>query len=325
MWVPHLCKAQSYLSTECARFLAGTQATHSEAERSSVGPGLEGAPLNDLLDLSQAGMNDVDATPGMQGHQNSLFLRLFRTRPPDICKQGVTTMPDAQFSRLIAGCQNLRSLYIAKCHIYNVAVALPRLELLSVTHCRQLTDQCASEMLNPANNPSLRFLDLTEDRGLASPTIAHPGLEIAWLMHCPQLTDQVVANMFQSCTSLSAANLVQSSIETAFICSPTLRTLELTTSQKLTDDVVTKLLQYCPSLSLLDVGHCCQLSEPEFAHATLETILLSFCVNLRESAIVGLFANCPSLRYVELAVCMFDMTRFQRESPKCQVVVNFDF
>merc|ERR1711972_436027 len=95
---------------------------------------------------------------------------------------------------------------------------------------------------------------------------------------------------------------------------------------KLTDTVVTQLLQHCPSLSFLDVGHCCQLLEPRFVHEKLETILLSFCVNLRESAITGLFANCPALRYVELAVCMFDMTRFQREcDPKCQVVVNFDF
>jgi len=239
---------------------------------------------------------------------------------------GVCTMPDEQFDRLIASCQNLRSLYISKCHISNITVALPRLELLSVTHCRQLTDHCATELLQPSNNPALRFLDLTEDRGLMSPTMAHPGLEIAWLMHCPQLTDQAVSQMFGSCPSLTAANLVQSSIENALICSPALRTLELTTSQKLTDVAVTKLLQHCPSLLFLDVGHCCNLLEPKFAHQSLETVLLSFCVNLRESAIVGLFANCPSLRYVELAVCMFDMTRFQREcGPNCQVVVNFDF
>merc|ERR1711865_862635 len=128
---------------------------------------------------------------------------------------------------------------------------------------------------------------------------------------------------FQSSPSLTAANLVQSSIENALICSSSLRTLELATSQKLTDTAVTQLLQHCPSLIFLDVGHCCQLLEPKFAHAVLETILLSFCVNLREPAIVNLFAECPSLRYVELAVCMFDMTRFQREcGPNCQVVVN---
>mmetsp|Transcript_50283 Transcript_50283/g.150165 ORF Transcript_50283/g.150165 Transcript_50283/m.150165 type:complete len:523 (+) Transcript_50283:57-1625(+) len=239
---------------------------------------------------------------------------------------GVCTMPDEQFGGLISSCQNLRSLYISKCHISNIIVALPQLELLSITHCRQLTDKCATELLQPGNNPALRFLDLTEDRGLASPSIAHPGLEIAWLMHCPQLTDQAVAQMFQSCPSLTAANLVQSSLESALICSPALRTLELTTSQKLTDAAVTQLLQHCPSLLFLDVGHCCELLEPTLAHQTLETVLLSFCVNLRESAIVGLFADCPSLRYVELAVCMFDMTRFQREcGPNCQVVVNFDF
>jgi len=239
---------------------------------------------------------------------------------------GVCSMPDEQFGKLIASCQLLRSLYISKCHISNITVALPRLELLSVTHCRQLTDQCTTELLQPSNNPALRFLDLTEDRGLVSPIIAHPGLEIAWLMHCPQLTDQAATQMFQSCPSLTAANLVQSSIESAMICSPALRTLELTTSQKLTDAAVTQLLQHCPSLLFLDVGHCCQLLEPKLAHSSLETVLLSFCVNLRESAIVGLFADCPSLRYVELAVCMFDMTRFQREcGPNCQVVVNFDF
>jgi len=236
------------------------------------------------------------------------------------------TMPDEQFTRLIAGCQNLRSLYIAKCHVSNITVALPRLELLSVTHCRQLTDDCASEMLSPVHNPSLRFIDLTEDRSLVSPTVAHPRLQIAWLMHCPQLTDHAVSHMFNNCPGLTAANLVQSMIESALICSPALRTLELTTSQRLTDTAVTQLLQHCPNLSFLDVGHCCQLVEPVFSHRVLETILLSFCVQLRESAIVGLFANCPSLRYVELAVCMFDMTRFQREcNPQCQVVVNFDF
>jgi len=239
---------------------------------------------------------------------------------------GVVTLPDEQFSRIVAGCQNLRSLYISKCHVSHIVVSLPRLELLSVTHCRQLTDQCASELLQQTNNPALRFVDLTEDRGLMSPVISHPGIEIAWLMHCPQLTDAAVVQMFQSCHSLTAVNLVQSSIENAMICSPALRTLELTTSQKLTDTVVTQLLEHCPSLSFLDVGHCCQLLEPRLAHPVLETILLSFCVNLRESAIVTLFANCPSLKYVELAVCMFDMTRFQKECrPDCQVVVNFDF
>lgn len=235
-------------------------------------------------------------------------------------------MTDEHFTRLLAGCQNLRTLYITKCFISTITIALPHLELLSVTHCRQLTDDCTTEMLKPTNNPSLRYLDLTEDRGLVSPTIAHPGLEIAWLMHCQQLTDHVISQMFQNCTLLTAANLVQSACENAWIASPALRTLELTTSQRLTDNAVTLLLQHCPSLTFLDIGHCCQLVEPKFAHPVLETILLSFCVNLRESAIVGLFAKCPSLRYVELAVCMFDMTRFQREcSPQCQVVVNFDF
>lgn len=239
---------------------------------------------------------------------------------------GILTLPDELFSKLVASCQNLRSLYISKCHISNITVALPKLEILSVTHCRQLTDQCATELLQPSNNPGLRFIDLTEDRGLVSPVLVHPGLEIAWLMHCPQLTDQAVTQMFQNCLSLAAANLVQSSIEGALISSPALKTLELTTSQKLTDAAVSHLLEHCPSLTFLDVGHCCQLVEPRFSHPILETILLSFCVNLREQAIVGLFENCPSLRYVELAVCMFDMTRFQREcGPRCQVVVNFDF
>jgi len=181
-------------------------------------------------------------------------------------------------------------------------------------------------MLQPENNPRLYFVDLTEDRGLTSPSIMHPGLEIVWLMHCPQLADMAVSHMFQNCLLLTAANLVQSSIESAMICSPALRTLELTTSQKLTDDAVTNLLKHCPNLIFLDVVHCCQLLEPRFAHPLLETILLSFCVNLREQAVVTLFARCPSLRYVELAVCMFDMTQFQRHcSPNCEVVVNFAF
>merc|ERR1712007_64582 len=97
-----------------------------------------------------------------------------------------------------------------------------------------------------------------------------------------QLTDQAVSQMFQACPALTAANLVQSSVESALICSPLLRTLELTTSQKLTDTAVTRLLEHCPSLTFLDVGHCCQLLEPKFEHLSLETILLSFCVNLRE-------------------------------------------
>jgi len=238
----------------------------------------------------------------------------------------VSTLPEPQFNQIIAGCQALRSLYISKCHISNITIALPWLELLSVTHCRQLSDRCCTAILDASNNPSLRFVDLTENRGLVSPVIAHPGLEIAWLMHCPQIAGHAVTHMFRSCPSLTAANLVQSSIESAMICSPALRTLELATSQKLSDAAVTHLLQHCPSLTFLDVGHCSQLLEPRFAHTLLETILLSFCVNLRESAIVDLFANCPSIRYVELAVCMFDMTRFQREcSPNCHVVVNFDF
>lgn len=239
---------------------------------------------------------------------------------------GVVTMPDAQFSFVISCCPNLRSLYISKCNITNISINLSRLELLSVTYCRQLTDQCCSEMLQSSNNPRLRFVDLTENRGLTSPVIAHPLLEVAWLMHCQQLTDQSISQLFERCPSLVAVNLVQSSIENPLICSVNLRTIELTTSQKLTDEAVTQLLRHCPNLEFLDVGHCCQLHDPKFVHEKLETILLSFCVNLLERAVVNLFANCPSLKYVEIAVCMFDMTRFQRESkPGCRVVVNFDF
>lgn len=239
---------------------------------------------------------------------------------------GIVSLTDEQFTQLINACHGLRSLYISKCHVSHITVALPLLELLSVTHCRQLTDQCATELLQEANNPSLRFVDLSECRSLASPIVDHPKLEIAWLLHCPQLSGQAVTAMFQNCPSLSAVNLVQSSIESALISSASLRTLELTTSQKLTDAAVTLLLENCPNLSFLDVGHCCQLVEPKLAHRSLETILLSFCVNLREAAVAGLFENCPSLRYVEIAVCMFDMTKFQRScNPNCKVVVNFDF
>mmetsp|Transcript_70909 Transcript_70909/g.169819 ORF Transcript_70909/g.169819 Transcript_70909/m.169819 type:complete len:487 (+) Transcript_70909:83-1543(+) len=239
---------------------------------------------------------------------------------------GVAIMSDTDFNSLIAACARLRSLYISKCHLANINIALPCLELLSITRCRQLTDACVATLLEPQNCPSLRFVDLTENMGLTQPVIAHPGIDIAWLMHCPHLTDHAVTQMFQNCPSLTAVNLVQSSIEAPQICSPNLRTLELATSQKLADAAVTYLLQHCPSLTFLDVGHCCQLMEPILSHPRLETILLSFCVNLRESAIARLFEECHALKYVELAVCMFDMTRFQRERrADCQVVVNFDF
>jgi hypothetical protein len=271
-----------------------------------VCPQLQGLQINDSRLLSDPGVRP--------GCLTSLSLTW------------VVSMPDDQFSFIIGRCQNLLSLYISKCHVSFVSVALSRLELLSVTHCRHLTDECVTDMLQAGQNPNLRFVDLTENKGLLSPWITHTGLEIAWLMHCPHLTDQAVTHLFQHCPSLSAVNLVQSSIENALIASPGLRTLELATSQKLTDAAVTHLLQHCPSLTFVDVGHCCQLVEPRLVHDSLETILLSFCVNLSESAVVTLFAGCPSLRYVEMAVCMFDMTRFQRESgPNCQVVVNFDF
>ncbi|CAE7589417.1 unnamed protein product, partial [Symbiodinium sp. CCMP2456] len=106
---------------------------------------------------------------------------------------GITSLPDEQLSKLIASCQNLRSLYIAKCHVSHISFALSNLELLSVTHCQQLTDQCATEILSPVNNPRLRFVDLSECQSLTAPTVEHPQMEIAWLMHCPQLTGQVVA------------------------------------------------------------------------------------------------------------------------------------
>jgi len=239
---------------------------------------------------------------------------------------GITTLVDEDFSKLVGACDKLRSLYISKCHINNINVALPQLELLSVTHCRQLTDQCATELLQPLNNPRLRFVDFSECRSLTSPTVDHPELETAWLMHCPQLSEQAVTSMFRACTSLTAVNLVQSSIESTLISSVSLRTLELTTSQMLRDAAVTQLLEHCPNLTFLDLAHCCQLSEPKLAHPVLETILLSFCINLREPAVAGLFENCPSLRYVEIAVLQFDMTKFQRSCrPECTVVVNFDF
>mmetsp|Transcript_47262 Transcript_47262/g.106157 ORF Transcript_47262/g.106157 Transcript_47262/m.106157 type:complete len:466 (-) Transcript_47262:66-1463(-) len=239
---------------------------------------------------------------------------------------GVAIMSDGDFNSLIAACARLRSLYISKCHLANINIALPCLELLSITRCRQLTDAGVASLLEPQNCPSLRFVDLTENMGLTSPVIAHPGIDIAWLMHCPHLTDNAIAQMFLNCPSLTAVNLVQCSLENPRICSPLLRTLELATSQKLTDAAVTHLLQHCPNLTFLDVGHCCQLNQPVLSHPRLETILLSFCVNLQEAAIAVLFEECHALKYVELAVCMFDMTRFQRERrPGCQVVVNFDF
>eukprot|EP00913_Durusdinium_trenchii_P035891 g33583.t2 len=123
---------------------------------------------------------------------------------------GITNLPDEQLSKLLMACENLRSLYIAKSHMSHISFALPKLELLSVTHCRQLTDQCATEILSPANNPRLRFLDLSECRSLLAPTVEHPELEIAWLMHCPQLTGQAVSAMFKACTSLTAVNLATS-------------------------------------------------------------------------------------------------------------------
>jgi len=305
-------------------------------DTSDLGANWTALPQTNVRTLCLRGCSDamarsmLAASPRLQGLQiaDSRLVNEFSVTSnlSSLSLMGLLSLQDEQFSRIIAGCQNLRSLYISKCHISHIVVSLPRLELLSVTHCRQLTDQCASELLQPSNNPAIRFVDFTEDRGLVSPTIAHPGLEIAWLLHCPQIIDSAVQHMFANCLSLTAASLVQSSIESALICSSTLRTIELTTSQKLRDGAVTQLLQHCPSLTFLDVGHCCQLLEPRLAHATLNTILLSLCVNLREVAIVNMFRDCPSLKYVELAVCMFDMTRFQRESrPDCQVVVNFDF
>eukprot|EP00927_Polykrikos_kofoidii_P023079 TRINITY_DN21371_c0_g1_i1.p1 TRINITY_DN21371_c0_g1~~TRINITY_DN21371_c0_g1_i1.p1 ORF type:complete len:342 (+),score=24.56 TRINITY_DN21371_c0_g1_i1:109-1026(+) len=67
---------------------------------------------------------------------------------------GIANMADEHFSNIIGKCRNLRSLYISKCNISFIAFSLPKLEFLSVTHCRQLTDQCASELVQAARNPS---------------------------------------------------------------------------------------------------------------------------------------------------------------------------
>lgn len=215
-----------------------------------------------------------------------------------------------------------------------------RIERLTLTNCRKLTDNGVSDLINGSRH--LQALDVSELRSLTDHTLfkvaenCHrlQGLNITG---CTKVTEDSLIAVSQQCRYLKRVSFLYWLTPTALLVL-TLSQLKLNGVVHVTDKAILSFAQNCPSVLEIDLQECKQvtnksvttlmttlrnLRELRLAHCTeiddmaflelpknismgsLRILDLTACESIRDDAVECIVTAAPRLRNLVLAKCRF--------------------
>ncbi|KAL4811472.1 hypothetical protein BDV18DRAFT_150241 [Aspergillus unguis] len=196
-----------------------------------------------------------------------------------------------------------------------------RIERLTLTNCRKLTDNGVSDLINGSRH--LQALDVSDLRSLTDHTLFKvaencnrlQGLNITG---CTKVTDESLIVVSQKCRLLKRLKLngVVEVTDRAILSfaqnCPSILEIDLQECKLVTNQSVTALMTTLQNLRELRLAHCTEVDDLAFldlprniSMGSLRILDLTACENIRDDAVERIVAAAPRLRNLVLAKCKF--------------------
>nr|XP_008172995.1 leucine-rich repeat-containing protein 29 isoform X3 [Chrysemys picta bellii] len=217
---------------------------------------------------------------------------------------------------------SLRVLDLSSCvSITNVSIQaisshLPRLTVLRLAWCKELTDWGLLDVEEPREERHHRRENLEQD-----PTVLS---DSAWNESQKRHRASLQAlKQLQELDLMACSKLTDSSI-TQVIRFPALRRLSLGLLPEITDASLVAVARGCQSLEQLSMSHCGKLTDKGFLEAAsslrrLQHLVISGCSQLTRQTLMALSRECRQLKSLDVSMChgisMADIELFQAQLP----------
>ncbi|XP_026509587.1 F-box/LRR-repeat protein 2-like isoform X2 [Terrapene carolina triunguis] len=217
---------------------------------------------------------------------------------------------------------SLRVLDLSSCvSITNVSIQaisshLPRLTVLRLAWCKELTDWGLLGVEEPREERNHRRENLEQDPKVLS--------DSAWNESQKQHRASLQAlEQLQELDLMACSKLTDSSIAKV-IRFPALRRLALSLLPEITDASLVAVARGCQSLEQLSMSHCGKLTDKGFLEAAsslrrLQHLVLSGCSQLTRQTLMAISRECRQLKSLDVSMChgisMADIELFQAQLP----------
>ncbi|XP_053905251.1 F-box/LRR-repeat protein 2-like isoform X2 [Malaclemys terrapin pileata] len=217
---------------------------------------------------------------------------------------------------------SLRVLDLSSCvSITNVSIQaisshLPRLTVLRLAWCKELTDWGLLDVEEPREERHHRRENLEQDPKVLS--------DSAWNESQKRHRASLQAlKQLQELDLMACSKLTDSSI-TKVIRFPALRRLSLGLLPEITDASLVAVARGCQSLEQLSMSHCGKLTDKGFLEAAsslrrLQHLVISGCSQLTGQTLMALSRECRQLKSLDVSMChgisMADIELFQAQLP----------
>ncbi|XP_077687510.1 putative RNA-binding protein EEED8.10 isoform X2 [Eretmochelys imbricata] len=217
---------------------------------------------------------------------------------------------------------SLRVLDLSSCvSITNVSIQaisshLPRLTVLRLAWCKELTDWGLLGAEEPREECNHRRENLEQDPKALS--------DSSWKesQKQPRVSLQVLQHL-QELDLMACSKLTDTSI-TKVIRFPALRQLSLSLLPEITDASLVAVARGCQSLEQLSMSHCGKLTDKGFMEAAgslrrLQHFVISGCSQLTCQTLMAISRECRQLKSLDVSMChgirMADIELFQVQLP----------
>ncbi|XP_044843821.1 leucine-rich repeat-containing protein 29 isoform X2 [Mauremys mutica] len=217
---------------------------------------------------------------------------------------------------------SLRVLDLSSCvSITNVSIQaiashLPRLTVLRLAWCKELTDWGLLGVEEPGEERNHGRENLEQDPKVLS--------DSAWNESRKRHRASLQAlGQLQELDLMACSKLTDRSI-TKVICLPALRRLSLSLLPELTDASLVAVARGCQSLEQLSMSHCGKLTDKGFVEAAsslrrLQHLVISGCSQLTGQTLVAISRECRQLKSLDVSMChgisMAAIELFQAQLP----------
>ncbi|KAM9121971.1 putative RNA-binding protein EEED8.10 isoform 2-T2 [Pangshura tecta] len=217
---------------------------------------------------------------------------------------------------------SLRVLDLSSCvsitnlSVQAIASHLPRLTVLRLAWCKELTDWGLLGVEEPREERNPRRENLEQDPKVLS--------DSAWNESRKRHRASLQAlGQLQELDLMACSKLTDRSI-TKVIRLPALRRLSLSLLPELTDASLVAVARGCRSLEQLSMSHCGKLTDKGFMEATsslrrLQHLVISGCSQLTVRTLVAISRECRQLKSLDVSMChgisMADIELFQAQLP----------
>ncbi|KAI9368893.1 hypothetical protein BJX61DRAFT_536867 [Aspergillus egyptiacus] len=196
-----------------------------------------------------------------------------------------------------------------------------RIERLTLTNCRQLTDKGVSDLVEGSRH--LQALDVSELESLTDHTLFKvaencPRLQGLNITGCKKVTDESLIVVSEKCRLLKRLklNFVSQVTDNAIISfaknCPAILEIDLQECKHVSNRSVITLMATLPNLRELRLAHCTEIDDMAFLdlprHITLGSLRildLTACENIGDAAVERIVNSAPRLRNLVLAKCRF--------------------